>query len=230
MKELKLAIGEPFLSPAWGSNLAVFSSETGLPVAESAVQEYLRRACKYAAHYGVYLVPERFLLQGHQCMCLIGPDGRIAGAQQALFLSPQTPRGKRGTDIMVVDTEFGGVALCVDVDIYRPEVARIAATKGAQLFIVSQFIDSGDYHSGMVLSGCWNAAQGANLFVVDTCNQFHCVCAPLALTPHKDGFLCQPSLKMPMPVQIAVSHLGVGGRRFLLSRKLYAVHRNELIL
>lgn len=230
MQELSLSIGEPFTSPAWGSNFVVFSGDPGELIGEADAKDYMRRACKYARLYQVYLVPERFVLLGYQCMCLISPQGKVIGAQKSTHLRlPAKPGGKRGVTLEVFSTEFGGVFLCVDVDVYHPEVARIAAEMGAHYMICAQEMGRADYSTSMVLSGIWSASQHNSLFGIAVCNQFHCVCAPLAITPMQDGFFVKPTLKTPVTIKLLADDLAAAPRRRLLSRKLYAVHRAELL-
>lgn len=230
MKELALSIGEPFSSPGWGSNFVVFSNENSVVVPEEGAQDYIQKCCRYAKHYRVYLVPERFMLMGYQCMCLVAPDGRVIGAQKATHFNTANRIGaKKSSVIEVFDTEYGGVSLCVDVDIYRPEFARIAASMGVNIIICIQQIEQKNYASNMVISGAWSAAQTNQIFVVSVCNQFNCVCAPIALTQHADGFLSPPNLKLPLLAKMHVEKLAACKRNAPLPRKLYAVHRDELI-
>ncbi len=230
MQELSLSIGEPFTSPAWGSNFVVFSGENGVVVPEEDTKEYLRRVCKYAKHYEVYLVPQRFMLMGYQCLCLVSPQGKVVGAQRATHLNTTFKTGsKRSSSLTVYNTEFGGIFLCVDVDIYRPEVVRIAAEMGAQYIICVQQMTRGDYSTDMVLTGVWNAAQSNNVYSIAVSNQFHCICAPLPITDGKDGFIARPTMKTPLARNLNVDRLTECPRQRPLSRKLYAVHRGELI-
>jgi len=229
MTELALSVGEPFTSPAWGSNFVVFSGESGHPIPEQQTKEYLRRCCKYAVHYETWLVPERFILMDYQCMGLISPQGKVVGAQRAIFASPAfASRAELSSAAEVFPTPYGGVFLCVDVDIYRPEVSRIAAGMGAQIIVCSQSITQSDYSSHMVLTGTWNAAQLAGCYVIAVTNQFNCVSAPIELTAMRDGFLTPPGLKMPMTQRVLVDKLEQLRRPKPLSRKFYALHREEL--
>lgn len=227
MTELQLSIGEPFTSPAWGSNFVLFSGED--TIGEDESKDYLRKACKYARTYGVHLVPQRFMLMEYQCMCLISPEGKVLGAQKGLHVNSLSRVGKRSGSIEVLRTEFGGIFLCVDVDVYHPEVARIAAGMGAQIIVCSQKLARGDYNSSMVFTGAWNAAQSGVVYVIDACNEFNCVCAPLELTKHGDGFVCAPSLKLPLTAKLSADSLHKCKQPFRLSRKFYAIHRSDLI-
>lgn len=226
MTELHLCVSEPFLSPAWGSNFVLFTGDS--PVPEDASREYLRKVCKYAKTHGVYLVPQRFMLMGYQCMGLISPDGKVLGAQKALHINTLDRIGKRSGVIDIVSTPFGGVFLCVDVDIYHPEIPRIAASMGAHFIFCSQRIHHGDYSSNMVLTGPWNAAQAAGVYVVATSGDYNCICAPLPLTKHEDGFVAQPGLKTPLTAALQGEKLQTLTPPYRLSRRFYAVHRGDL--
>lgn len=230
MTELSLSVGEPFTSPAWGSNFVVFASESAHPIPEPQTKEYLGRCCKYAKHHGTWLVPERFILMGYQCMGLINPQGKVQGAQKAVCNGPTfKSMAKRSALLEIFQTEFGSIFLCVDVDIYRPEIARIAGNMGAQIIITLQSIGKGDYSSHMVLTGAWSAAQLASAYVIAVTNQFNSVCAPTEMTTLRDGFLNPPNLKMPMIQRIMADKLDSLPKQKALSRKFYAVHRQELI-
>lgn len=229
MKTIVLGIGEPFSSPAWGSNFILFSSGTGEPIPEPEVKAYLARACRYARHFGVYLVPERFMMPDRHCMCLISPDGKVMGAQQALYRNLDHTHGQQGTEIEVISTEFGGIFLCVDVDIYRPQLIRLAHNMGASIVLSSQQIADMDYGTNMVVSGVWNAAQSNNIYTVGVSNKFHCVCAPRLLTKQGDGFLISPTLKIPSTAKLEAERLSSLPRKPMLGRRFFALHRQELL-
>ena len=230
MQELSLSVGEPFTSPAWGSNFVVFAGETGNPVPEPQTKEYIRRCCKYARHYNVWLVPERFILMGYQCMGIIDPGGKVLGAQKAIYNSPVfKATEKKSSELEIFSTGFGNIFLCVDVDIYRPEIPRIVSNMGAQIIICSQSLGRGDYSSHMVLTGAWNAAQLAGTYVIAVTNQFNCVCVPVDFTPLRDGFINPPNLKMPMTARIMADKLDNLRMPKPLNRKFYDTHRGELI-
>ena len=229
LTELALCVVEAFTSPVWNSNFVLFAGRDDHAIPEENAKEYINRACRYAKHHQVYVVPERFFLQEYHCMCLIAPDGRVLGAQRALFRHVHHTNHPQGTDLEVITTEFGGITLCVDVDIFHPEVARMAASMGAQILICSQAISPVDYHSGMIVSGVWNAAQSNPLFVVGICPMGHCVCAPRALTKNRDGFLIAPAAKTPLHTKFTADVLAELPMRFCLSRRFYAIHRADLI-
>jgi Predicted amidohydrolase len=228
MTTLMLGVGEPFSSPPFNSNFVVFSSATGAAVPEQDTQDYIKRACRYARQFGVYLVPERFVLMGYQSMCLISPEGRALGVQKALHLRPGGDGQKQSVVLEIISTEFGGIFLCVDSDIYHPQVARIAHSLGAHILIASQQLAQGEHNNRRVLSGVWSAAQGNALYAVGVCNKFNCVSAPRALTQRNDGFVVPPNLKMPMTAEIAAEELHRVPPRPALNRRFYEVHRQDL--
>ncbi len=105
MTDLQLSIGEPFTSPAWGSNLVVFSSPGGESVPEEDVKEYIAKACRYAKHYRVYLVPERFYLMNYHSMALISPEGKVWARKKPCTTIWHGVR-QRSSKIDLLSTEF----------------------------------------------------------------------------------------------------------------------------
>lgn len=228
VKTLIVGLGEPFSSPTWGSNVVVFSSADGQPIGEAGVQDYLRRVSAYARNNQVYLVPERFILTGHHCMCLIGPDGRVLQAQKALHLAPEHRHLERGKTIDLVQTEFGTIFLCVDVDIFYPEVVRIAANRGADYIITSGYLPEDVYTNHKIVAGPWNASQSNHVFVIAATNKYHCVTAPRIIKQYKQGFVVPPSLSMPMSAATKASVLEQLPVRPLLDSRVYLNHKEQL--
>lgn len=224
MTELCLSIGEPFTSPAWGSNFVLFSGGQLIP--EDQSKQYLSRVCKYARAHMVYLVPDRFVLMGHPCMCLVSPQGKVLGAQKAVF-AKVGESWPQGGELEVISTEFGGIMLCVDVDAYHPEVGRIGLDMGAQIIICNQYIEPEDYNSGMVLTGVWNMAQANKVYVLAVCNMYHCVCGPAEMTPKGNGFVARPTLKTPLTGRVRVERLLKCKQQVRLGRKFYGIHKND---
>ena len=79
------------------------------------------------------------------------------------------------------------------MDIYHPQVVRVARMKGTQIVISSQFIDSYQLSRHMLTTGIWNAAQSNGLYVVGCCNCFSAVAAPCDLTADESGYLVPPA-------------------------------------
>lgn len=228
MQVLNISIGEPFSSPAWGSNFMVFSSPTGAPIPESELKEYLRKACHYAKKNGIYLVPERFIMMDYHCLCLIDPEGNVMGAQQALFHSPENSYLKKGKELSLIPTEFGSVVLCVDIDIYYPEVAKIAKNMGGDYIISSQYVPAEDYTSHSVVAGVWNASQSNHIFTVGVSNVFQCICAPRIVKQYSHGFIVQPTSKLPVVAGMKADLLAQLPAKPALSRTVYVMHEREL--
>ncbi|MCL2069266.1 MAG: hypothetical protein FWH00_05125 [Oscillospiraceae bacterium] len=229
MASMHLSIGEPFTSPAWGGNFVVFSSSSGEAIPEDLVKDYITKACRYAKHFAVFLVPERMIIMGYHSMCLISPQGKVLGAQKAAFKNLSQRSGKRSNQLDLIQTPYGGVFLCVDVDIYHPEIPRLVQAMGADFIICSQHIQEGDYNTAMVTSGVWGASQGNPMYAVGVSNEFNCVCAPRRLTQNDDGFIVTPKLKMPVTAILAPEQLKRLNQRDFLPRKFYAIHREDLV-
>ena len=228
MAELKLSMVEPFTSPAWGSNMVVFSSVNGIPIKEEDTRDYLAKASKYAVRHKVYLVTERFIMLGVKGISLINPLGKVVGAQQELNSScGNSPQPNK--EVNVVKTPFGEMFLCIDNDIYSPELTRVAYNQGAKIIVASQYIPPDEQEHYKIIAGVWNAAQSNNLFAIGVSNQFHTVCAPKALTRHNDGFYMAPTSKRPAIAQFYTDELADLPLRPSLSRRFYLLHKKELI-
>lgn len=170
MQPVTLCITSPFAPPEPGSQLVVFADEKNY-TAEYDSPKLISRAAKYARKYGVYLVPQRFIVEDYLCMCLLGPDGAPLGVQRAIYLN-LTYRGvfHRWDRQTVIQTPFGGVYLAVDVDINYPQVVRSAVGAGAQLIVASQFIQLFDFFEERVRFGCVSAALSGGVPVASATN------------------------------------------------------------
>ncbi|WRS28336.1 hypothetical protein U6B65_04170 [Oscillospiraceae bacterium MB08-C2-2] len=230
MEMLKLSVGEPFSSPAFNSNFVVFSDLSCPYIPEEQTRKYLAACCRYARQYHIHLVPHRFVLQNFLCMCLISPDGRVLGAQRACYVNLLDDTDfERGTDISSLDTVFGPLFLCVDVDIYHPLVCEAASRLGAKIIISSQFIRLQQYGSHMVINGAWNVAQTNHVFVVSVTNHASAVCIPAAISQEKDGFFVPPSGKFPFTAALDISQLNTVRSKPFLGNTLLHVHMEQLL-
>ena len=175
------------------SDLIVFSdNRTYIP--EWDVRDYLNAGQKYAQQYQVYVVPGRFVVNNILYLCLFSPDGEILGIQGATHRNLYSQSKLSQYDkIEPIATPIGCIFLCVDVDIYHPQVLRIARMKGAQIVVASQFIDTYQLSRNMLTTGIWNAAQSNGVYVVGCGNCFSAVTAPCCLTPDESGYLVNPS-------------------------------------
>lgn len=225
---MDISIGEPFSSPAWGSNFMVFSSETGDPIGETGVKEYLAKVCAYAKQHEIYLVPERFIMQGFHTLCLISPQGKVVQAQQALHLSREHKLLRRGHSIDLALTEFGSIFLCVDQDIYYPEIIKLANNMGAQIIISSQKIDPQEYSNHTVVAGVWNASQSNHVFTIGVSNVFSCIAAPRIIKQYEQGFVVPPSDRMPVTAPLRTDVLEQLPLKPRMHSRIYLAHEKEL--
>ncbi len=188
-----VCITEPFGRPKQFSDLVVFSdNRTYIPQWDTA--DYLNACRKYALQHQVYLVPSRFIVDDVLYLCLFGPDGSIVGVQGATHLNlSHRDKLKQYHKAEVFPTPVGNIFLCVDVDIYYPEVLRLARLLGADLVVSSQFINTYELSRQMVTTGIWNAAQSNGVYVVGCCNCFSAVAAPWEITPDQTGYLVPPA-------------------------------------
>ncbi len=188
-----ICITSPFGKIKPLSDLVIFSDVKSY-VPEWDTPDYLNACRKYAVENKVYLVPSRFVVNNILYLCLFSPKGEVLGIQGAthrnLYNQSEFVQYDR---IEPIATPLGTVFLCVDVDIYHPQVTRIARMKGAQIIISSQFIDSYQLSRNMLTTGIWNAAQSNGVYVVGCCNCFSAVAAPCSLTPDESGYLIAPA-------------------------------------
>ena len=141
------------------SDLVVFSDVKSY-IPEWDTPDYLNACRKYAMKNNVYLVPSRFVVNNILYLCLFSPKGEVLGIQGATHRNLYNQAELSQYDkIEPIQTPIGNIFLCVDVDIYHPQVLRIARMKGAQIVIASQFIDSYQLSRHMLTTGIWNAAQ-----------------------------------------------------------------------
>lgn len=168
MPTVVLSVLTARMPPPEGTQLAVFASAKNY-TPEYDASKMLVAARNYARRYGVWVVPERFAAAGYLCLCLISPEGEIAGVQRACHLNIDY-RGvfRRDDELSVIDTPFGKLALLVDVDANMPQVACEAVRQGATLLIQSQFVQLYDFFEERVLHSALNAALTNQVAVLST--------------------------------------------------------------
>ena len=166
MQTLHAAVLTSRMPPLEGTQLAVFASAKNY-TPEYDSSKMLIAARRYARHYGVFVVPERFVAGGYLCLCLISPEGEVVGVQRACHLNLDY-RGvfRRDDQIEVFDTPLGKIALIVDVDANMPQVNKCAVLKGANLLIQSQFVQLYDFFEERVHHSALNAALSNNVAVI----------------------------------------------------------------
>ncbi len=192
MARTVLCFTKAFEKPKALSDLVVFSDFRPFVPAEE-LSSYIKQCSAYAKEHQVYLLPHRFLWKDILYLCLFDPKGSIIGYQGALHrnLSSQDQL-KQYDNVHVIRTPIGNLFLCVDVDIYYPEVLRLARLKGADLILSSQHIPAYDLQPKRIITGIWNAAQQQGVYVAGCCNSFSAVAAPVEVTADGSGFLVQP--------------------------------------
>ena len=124
----------------------------------------------FAVKNETYVVPGFYVKDGFLKSCIIDDRGETKGEQNAVHLGKIFKNLTRGIDINIIETPFAKVFLCVDIDIYKPEVIRAAALLGAELIISMQYINEEDFCESMILSGAWQEAQQNCIYIVNTSN------------------------------------------------------------
>lgn len=158
MPPLTISIVSALTPPPEGSQLVIFSDARNY-VAEYESGPMIQAAARYARGHRVHVMPGRFIAGGHLCLCLLDPDGVPLGVQRACHLNlDYRGRFTRASAVEPFKTQFGRVALLVDVDINLPQTPRAAVEAGAELLLSSQFIQLFDFFEDRVRSGTVNAA------------------------------------------------------------------------
>ena len=193
MARTVVCITEPFHKPKPLSDLVIFS-DVRCYIPKWDTPDYLNGCRAYAREHHVYLIPSRFIVDDILYMCLFDPAGEIIGIQGATHLNlSYRDKLHQYNEVNVLSTPIGNIFLCVDVDIYYPEVLRLARLEGADLIVSSQFIDTYDFNRRMLTTGIWNAAQQNGVYVVGCCNIFSALAAPWDITNDESGYLVPPA-------------------------------------
>ena len=167
MELFPIEIRPPFQPPSEDAKL-VLLADGGIHFDGADLRRHLSRCVRYAREHRVHLVSGLFVHEGNLCLCLLGPDGQALCRQPALHLSlPLRGALRPGERAEVVHTELGNLFLCVDADIYHPQVLRTAALKGADAVLSVQCLDPAEETPERVLCTVWNAAQSNNVYVAN---------------------------------------------------------------
>ena len=163
------------------------------------VHEHLKECAAYAKRYHVYLVTGLLIHNHNLCLCLIGPEWDLVCRQAANHLSMDLqeilePEEKQS----VVQTDLCNFTLCVDTDIYYPQVLRTAALKGADVAISIQHLEEGEDHPSRLMGSVWNAAQTNNIYIVNLSGGACTVACPALLTRNRNGYLVRPTSILPV--------------------------------
>lgn len=153
-------------------------------------EAYLDSFKEYARKYETFVVPGLYMEKGYLCLCLIDDRGDVIGVQRAIHKNISNfPSIKRDSKINIIDTPFAIVFLCVDIDIYRPEVIRAAVALGAEVIVSIQYIEEKRYNEAMILAGAWQNAQQNCVYIVNAHNFGGDIIGPCETASDFSGFI-----------------------------------------
>ncbi|MEG2295392.1 MAG: hypothetical protein RSB96_01440, partial [Oscillospiraceae bacterium] len=179
------------------SQLIVFGCQNNYAITES-VEKYLSDCKRYAKKHGVYLVTDRVILANSLGMFLIDAKGNVLGGQKALTLNlTYTNLLLKGEEVCCIDTPCGKIFMCIDTDIYSPQIMRMASFLGCNIVISSQYINTADYSEERILFGAYNVSQSNGLFVINTNNNGSSFICP-QINSDNDGFVISPTGLLPL--------------------------------
>lgn len=152
--------------------------------------DFLEQWCKFANRNEIFVVPGLYIEDNYLCLCLIDHRGEIIGVQKACYINKENfPELKRGSNIDIIETPFARVFLCVDVDIYKPEVIRAAVFSGAEIIVSVQYIQGDRYNESMVLAGAWQNAQQNCVYIINAHNFGGNIIGPCETSGDLSGFI-----------------------------------------
>lgn len=193
--------------PAKDTVMVLFADDT-LRGTKSDSHKHLQQCTAYAKQYKVYLVTGLFVHDENLCLCLIGPSGELLCRQGASQLSERLSAKLRPSLTQyVTQTPLGAIALCVDADIYFPQVLRTVARKGADIVISIQQVQEDIDPSVRLKATVWNAAQTNNLYVVNLSANGCVVACPAAVTRNRDGYLVRRTSIVPIRFGLSLQKL-----------------------
>lgn len=216
-----------------GTQLAVFFEED-IPAIKNRDQDrFINEAACFAAANNVFLVPGLYIKENYLCLCLIDNTGCVIGEQRATHLNSAWFDGlNRSLDINIIGTSFGKLFLCPDVDIYKPEVLRIAALLGAEIVVSSQYIAASDFRKEMVLAGAWQQAQQNCLYIINSTNITGSIIGPCTVVEDLSGMMAGASTKTPLYAELSAAKRKQAYDAFpifkSLNIKLYKNHLKQL--
>jgi hypothetical protein len=233
MKTISAAIATPDMPIDPGVQLVVFPGVDRDAIRSRDGADLITQAAAYAALRRVFVVAGLYIKNNTLCLGLLDEQGQLVLEQAATHLNPTWTAGlQQGYEIRVVDTPLGKIALCVDVDVYKGEVMRIAALQGAEIVVSCQVIPSQDYHRSMILAGAWQQAQQNCLFVINANNLNGSIIGPCETTTDLSGFLAEISSEYPLQALLSAEKRAAAYRSFpifkSLNPPLYHRHQDEL--
>lgn len=152
--------------------------------------DFLDYWCEFANKHEIFIVPGLYIEDNYLCLCLIGHRGEIIGMQKACHINKENfPELKRDSNINIIETPFARIFLCVDVDIYKPEVIRAAVFSGAEIIVSVQYIQRDRYNESMVLAGAWQNAQQNCVYIINAHNFGGDIIGPCETSEDLSGFI-----------------------------------------
>ncbi len=233
MEATKVAIGNNAVNYDKDIQLIVYPQEEVSAIKSHDPDSYLMKVSQYASQNKVYVVPGLYIRDNYLCLCIIDNNGNIVYEQKATHLNQSWfSELRRGNEIEIVKTQFGNVFLCADVDIYKPEVLRIAALMEADIVISCQYIKEDHYSHQMILSGAWQQAQQNCLYVVSSTNIKSSIIGPCETVNDLSGFIKEPTDNYPIIGEMSMSKRANAYDKFAifnsLNHGLYKNHIKEL--
>lgn len=230
MQDMILSVAEAFEEPSSQSNFVVFkNSQPAIPIVQGG--RYFKKCKQYAREHSTYVVTGLMNIADFLCLCMFDPNGKVVGAQRALFFTRENrDLFKKTGSVALFDTPYGKVFLCVDADIYNPEVQRSARLGGCEILVSSQWFTAGEYSEQLLYTGGWGAAQTNNFMVIAANNHTAAVCAPFLTTTDNTGYLVKPTVKTAAASfnvsRLSDIHSDYHSSHF--NTALFAAHRNLL--
>jgi predicted amidohydrolase len=188
MSSIKACIVKPFGELKGNVDIVVFRNERPyIPFNDST--EYIREIMMYARNNSCFVVSSLYEEEEHLNLCLVDNCGEFVGKQSAICLNTRyLEKFKKENKLKLIETRMGKIFLAVDVDIYRPEIIRLAAFRGCDLIISSQYFHNNDFSIERVLFGAWSESQANCKFVVNSTNFKSSIISPCELTKDRSGF------------------------------------------
>lgn len=134
---------------------------------------YMRWGRDLARALNTYVCPGTVLVSRgsdiKHMACLFSPGGLVAGTAYQAHVSPAEASWGWATEdeAPVIDTEIGRVGLLLGSDARMPEMGRILALQGADLFLSLQASD-GPHQYWDQLAGTWAQVQGTQVYAVES--------------------------------------------------------------
>ena len=198
---IKVCMTKPF-SPPESDDCTLVVFKNGETIVTPEYESLFLSSCqKYAQKYQVYLVSCLYESNGYLCMAMFDPQGNTLGVQQATHLNLEYLRRLRPSDqVEILATPIGNIFMSVDVDIYRPDVLRLAMFKGCDYIVSSQMFPLVDFSEERILFGARSASVANRMPVLQVTPFSSALMVPPEISPDGRGFLGYPTGK-PVTVQ-----------------------------